>query len=224
MIDIRELAATAPKLHGETTHGLVAAALEWIDQRPRPQRTLETGCGLSTLVFIGRGDEHVCITPNADEPARVRAYCEEHDLDAGGVTFLIEPSEVVLPSLQVEPLDLVLIDGSHAFPNVFIDYFYASRLLAVGASLVIDDIHLWTGSVLKDFLLAEPEWALVKEWDGRTVAFRKLQDPRVCDWFDQPFVMQRSTPWRMRARMAASLVGQRDFATLANCARAMRQR
>ena len=40
--------------------------------------------------------------------------------------------------------------------------------------MVIDDVHLWTGKVLRDFLRSEPEWQLEEEWDGRTAAFRKL--------------------------------------------------
>jgi hypothetical protein len=108
----------------------------------------------------------------------------------------------------------VLIDGSHAFPHVFIDYFYSARSLRVGGTIVVDDVHLWTGNVLRDFLNSEPEWAMVEQWDGRTVAFRKLAELQPRDWFDQPYVFGRSTPSRARARMAWAMLKRRDMSTL----------
>jgi hypothetical protein len=44
----------------------------------------------------------------------------------GLVTFEINRSELALPALDPEPLDLVLIDGSHAFPHVFVDWMYTA--------------------------------------------------------------------------------------------------
>jgi hypothetical protein len=197
----------------------VRAALEWIDRLPRPIRTLETGCGLSTLVFILRGDDHVCITPDPDEAAQVRRYCDDHGLDDRRVTFHIDRSEFLLPTLEIDPLDLVLIDGSHSFPQVFIDYFYSAQSLRVGGTMVIDDVHLWTGKVLRDFLRTESEWEMVAEWDGRTVGFRKLAELQPRDWFDQPYVRDRSTLTRARMRMASSMLRQGDMRTLAHYAR-----
>ncbi len=221
---ISDLIANSPPLHGGTTHGLVGQALDWIDQLPRPLRTLETGCGISTLVFVRRGDQHLCITPDAGEAERVRAYCDQLGLDASNVRFMIERSEKALPPLDSELLDLVLIDGSHAFPHVFIDYFYASDRLVTGGLLVIDDIHLWTGKVLRDFLATEPNWTIVSEWEGRTVAFRKLSEPEPRDWFDQPYVRRRSSPWWARTRMTVSMLKRRDFGTLSGYVRGVIRR
>ena len=89
----------------------------------------------------------------------------------------------------------------------------------VSADMIVDDIHLWTGKVLRDFLSAEPEWQLLEEWDGRTVALRKVSALTSRDWFDQPYVRDRSTPTRTRFRMAVSLVKQRDLGTLLEYAR-----
>lgn len=218
---LERILANPPPLHGETTYSLLSAALRWIASLPRPLHTLETGCGLSTIVFALRDDDHVCITPYGTEPEAVQRYCAQEGIGTGTVTFLVHPSELVLPSLEIVPRDVVLIDGSHAFPHVFIDYFYAARLLRVGGTMIIDDVHLWTGNVLRHFMLSEPEWELMIVWDGRTVAFRKNVELTSRDWFDQPFVSARSTPWRARARMAASMLRKRDFATLARYARAL---
>src|SRR5690606_11492339 len=34
--------------------------------------TLETGAGLSTIIFAQQGGQHICITPSGDEIARIR--------------------------------------------------------------------------------------------------------------------------------------------------------
>lgn len=211
---IEQLLDHPPALHGDVTHSLVRPALDWIGRLPRPLRTFETGCGLSTLVFVLRGDQHACVTPYASEPHAVRQYCHQHGLDVSGVTFHVDRSEAVLPTLELGPLDLILIDGSHAFPQVFIDYFYSAQSLVVGGTLMVDDVHLWTGKVLRDFLFREPEWKAIDEWAGRTIAFCKVAQLRSCDWFDQPYVRQRSSPWRARGRMALSLLKKGDLETL----------
>jgi hypothetical protein len=213
------LTDSLPPIHGDTTFALLGAVIEWFDTLPRPLQTLETGCGLSTIAFIARGDEHICITPNAEEARRVRNYCQSHNIDITSCTFRLEPSEFVLPRLDVSLRDLILIDGSHSFPQVFIDFFYSAQLLKVGGILVVDDVHLWTGKVLRDFLSAEPDWERVEEWDGRTIAFRKERAIESRVWFDQPYVRSRSAPSRARMRMVISMVKNRDFATLANYVR-----
>ncbi len=80
----------------------------------------------------------------------------------------------MLPALDLGELDLVLIDGSHSFPQVFIDWFYVQEALKVGGAVIVDDVHVWTGRVLRDFLEAEPEWSLERRFQGRTVAIRKV--------------------------------------------------
>ena len=59
----------------------------------------------------------MCITPDAREADRIRQYCGDHGIDTSLLTFHHQPSERVLPKLDLEPLDLVLIDGSHSFPR-----------------------------------------------------------------------------------------------------------
>jgi hypothetical protein len=139
------------------------------------------------------------------------------------VTFHHELSERVLPALDPAPLDLVLIDGSHSFPQVFIDWFFTQRALKVGGTLLVDDVHIWTGRVLRDFLRAEPEWKLVERWAGRTVAFRKVahyDDGK--DWADQAYVWRRTRPETLgRARMAAGLLRSGDFKEFSRRVRAL---
>src|SRR4051812_38368056 len=175
-LTLRDLLADPPLVHGPEgsndliTHGLLEVVLEHLEAVVQPgHRTLETGCGLSTILFALRGAEHTCIVPNAQEVERVRGWCADHGVDDSGLHFEVAPSEQVLPSADLGELDLVLVDGSHSFPQVFMDWFFTQQALKVGGTLIVDDVHVWTGRVLRDFLDAEPEWSLERRFQGRTV-------------------------------------------------------
>jgi hypothetical protein len=44
--------------------------------RPKPgMKTLETGAGLSTIIFAGSGCQHTCIIPDEKLAYRIRDYC-----------------------------------------------------------------------------------------------------------------------------------------------------
>ena len=205
----------APALHGPAgadallTHGLLDEALGFIDRSVRDgDRTLETGSGYSTILFALRGAEHVCITPSQPEVDRIRAYCAQRGIPTDRLSVHVDVSERVLPGLDLGRLDLVLIDGSHSFPQAFLDWFFTASALKVGGLLVVDDVHVWTGKVLRDFLVAEPEWELLDEFGGRTAILRKTAqtDPdRV--WVDQPYVKRHSSLGaRMMARQSLSMI------------------
>jgi hypothetical protein len=227
---LADLLADPPLVHGPEgsnellTHGLLPNALAWIEANVRPgQRTLETGCGLSTCLFAIRGAQHTCVVPNQPEVDRIAAWCESHGVDASRLDFRVEPSERVLPQLSTGPLDLVLVDGSHSFPQVFLDWFYTQEALEVGGTLIVDDVHVWTGRVLRDFLAAEPEWELIEQWSGRTVAFRKVakvDTDRL--WTDQPYVWKRTQPGVAgRARMATAMLRSGEYGEVARRVRAV---
>jgi hypothetical protein len=200
-----------------TTFGLLPDALHWIVERCGPEhRTLETGCGLSTVAFALAGTEHRCVVPFASEPERVSEYCAQRGIDTGRVTFVVERSEEYLPRAgDLGPLDLALIDGSHSFPQVFIDWFYVADALRLGGHVIVDDTHVWTGRLLRDFLVAEQEWEIAQEWYGRAVAFRKIAETdRDKLWLDQPYVARRSSIVHQRRRTAADLLRSGDWRTL----------
>lgn len=200
-----------------TTFGLLPAALHWIVERVGAgDRTLETGCGLSTIAFAMTGAEHTCVVPEASEPERIRAYCAARGISTERCTFVVERSEEYLPRADgLGPLDVVLIDGSHSFPQVFIDWFYVADALAVGGHVIVDDTHVWTGHLLRDFLAAEQEWEIATEWYGRSVALRKVAETdRDKLWLDQPYVAARSSVPHQRRRTAADLARAREWGVL----------
>ncbi|MDD5194875.1 MAG: class I SAM-dependent methyltransferase [Candidatus Omnitrophica bacterium] len=156
-------------------------------------KTLETGAGLSTVIFALRGANHICVVPSKEEVDHVIEYCAQCKIPTQKINFYIERSENVIPALKFNGLDLVLIDGRHAFPTPFIDWYYTCDALKIGGKVIIDDTNVWTGRILKDFLLLEPEWKLIKDVPQRAAAFMKLKEGSHSKEFHlQPFVMLNS--------------------------------
>jgi hypothetical protein len=155
-------------------------------------RTLETGSGLSTVIFAMRKAHHTVVTPSTREAAAIREYARANQIGIESVDFVLEPSETYLPRCTLKDLDLVLIDGKHAFPWPFIDWFYTAEKLKVGGVCVIDDIHLESVLTLVNFLREEPRWEFVWELPRRTIAFRKLS-ATIHDvaWHQQPYISRR---------------------------------
>ncbi len=165
---------------------------------PPLTRTLETGSGLSTVLFAALGARHVCCTAGRDEADRVLAHCRTRGIDVDGLRFEIGASHRALPRLEVEGLevDLVLIDGSHAFPLPAVDWFYAGSMLRAGGLLVVDDVELPAVHVLARFLDADPRWTSV----GGTRKWRAWERQRGGtlseDWTEQLFYR---APWARAA-------------------------
>jgi predicted O-methyltransferase YrrM len=155
-------------------------------------RTLETGSGLSTIIFALRKAYHTAVTPSTREAAAILEYARANRISLERVDFVTEPSETYLPRSTLRDLDLVLIDGKHAVPWPFIDWFYAAEKLKVGGVCVIDDIHLESVRMLVNFLREEPRWEFVWESPRRTTAFRKLNATiHNVAWHQQPYISRR---------------------------------
>lgn len=213
---LQELLEQAPKFHTNAgrpwSWQLATEVLEFIDAHVSDgMTTLETGAGVSTVLFAARGAHHTAIAPAPEEFAGIRRFCEQHGVSLDRVTLHADRSEELLPGLAPVDLDLVLIDGSHAFPAPFIDWYYTAAALKVGGHLIVDDVQLWTGHVLKRFLDEEPGWGLRDFYAGRSAVFVKEHAfDGLPEWTDQPFVTRRSRPLEAsaRARHAVELIRQ----------------
>lgn len=139
---------------------------EYLAERcPPGTRTLETGLGISTVLFTSWGCEHTCVVPSEEEVQRCVEYLDERKIDRSQLTFHVGLSEEVLPQLEPSPLDLVFVDGGHGFPTAIIDFFYTAGRLMQGGWLVLDDMQLPSVRLgLVDFLELDPRWHL----EGRT--------------------------------------------------------
>jgi predicted O-methyltransferase YrrM len=225
------LISDPPHLHGVTAQGefhdwaLGPRALTILSEAIQAGwRTLETGAGVSTVLFALKQTYHTCVVPSSEEIARIQAFCSQHGISTSRLEFVEAASEEALPRLDPEPLDLVVIDGSHSFPSVFIDWYYTANRLKAGGWLFVDDTHLWTGRILRDFLRAEDAWTLVDEVPFRTAIFRKQRDVQsVRNWVYQPYVVSNSI--FTRRRRVETMLRDRDWQMLlSKLARRFRRR
>ena len=131
--------------------------------------SLETGIGFSTAVFSAFGWSHTGITPSRQEALGLENWLRFLNEDLYVKPKLItKPSYEVLPELSRQnaaSLDFALIDGNHAWPHVFLDYFYISLMLAPGAFLAIDDTNLDAPLGLLRYLQTRSYWSQVSSGD-----------------------------------------------------------
>ncbi len=221
---LEALLADPPKIHAHegkiVLWGLPTPVLEFLDRNvSQSSRTLETGAGLSTILFALKASTHTCVTPSPEEVTRIRNYCKEKNIPDKSVDFHLGFSTNVLPKLAAIELDLALIDGGHGFPTVFMDWYYISSWLKIGGLLIIDDLQIWTGGILKEFVNAEREWELIEIFENKTAVFVKKEE--YLPWKDfggQPYVIQQSqqggTP-ESKLRKGLRLMRRGQFVALA---------
>lgn len=153
---------------------------------PDGASTLETGLGVSTVLFAAWRCRHTCVVADEEEVERLSAYCSDRSIDITSVAFEMGRSADVLPGLALEAVDLVLIDGGHGFPTPVIDWFYGCRTLKVGGVVIVDDMQLPSVSdCLGRYLDLDPSWDLVAR-EQKWAAFRRASaEPLGGEWTTQ---------------------------------------
>lgn len=198
-------------------HSLSRPFLHWLYRNVETgARTVETGCGYSSVVFSMKQARHFVISPFSEEHTAIMEWCSDHGISIEQTQFIANRSQAVLPQMTEGEWDLILIDGDHAFPGPFIDWYYTVDRLKQGGRLIVDDTHLVTGQILRDFLRMERgRWQLEEEID-KTAIFRKISQGPVTDveWFGlQPFCGKRERSFLRRVgRKAARAMVHRDDA------------
>lgn len=157
---------------------------------------LETGAGLSTLVFLASGPSRlITIAPNRDLRERIETQIARLVLSRPSLEFHVGRSEDVLPGLATADagyVDLALIDGGHGMPTVFVDFCYINKILKMGGYLALDDVQLHSVRQLYLLLKHQPGFDVVADF-GKLVVFRKTDDRRFLpEWSKQPFVAYNS--------------------------------
>lgn len=197
-MDLETLLLHPPSLHADRSGNLVSwgageRLLRYMDQKLHEgDVTLETGAGLSTLVFAMKRCLHTAVVPDQGQVERILAWCAAHEIQTDTLTFKVDSSEKVLPILDPTPLDLVLIDGGHGFPIPMLDWFYAGRRLRPGGTLIVDDVQIWTGRVLYDVIAKEPQWRIDHKSALEFFAATRANTGPAGEWTDQPYVLHKS--------------------------------
>ena len=146
-MDLAEIIQEGPRLHMTKSGELITWEIshelkEFLYENVTEQwNTLETGAGISTLIFSIKGAKHTCIAPDKLLIERIEQYCRTKGISLRNMDFRVDCSEAVLPTMELENLDLVLIDGRHGFPAPFIDWYYTAGPLKINGLLIVDDVH-----------------------------------------------------------------------------------
>jgi hypothetical protein len=198
-MNINQLLEQPPKLHRdlndhEISWGISKGLITFLDKTLYSgMNCVETGAGISTIVFAMHGVVHKSIMPDVELATRISDFCDSNEIDTSNLSFYLGPSENILPDLELEELDIVLIDGRHGFPAPFIDWYYTAPALKIGGLVIIDDTDLWTGKVLRDFLDEDEHWEIVQDIDAKAAVFRKKgEGSHMREWHQQAFVRNHS--------------------------------
>jgi hypothetical protein len=214
--DLKAILSDPPKLHddrGQLISGWRIDDTTCFELNSRLKvglNTLETGAGLSTIIFAANGCQHTCVTPDKAEADRIRDYCRSANIDTSNVRFIIVKSSDIIHQLPRSEFDLILIDGCHGFPSIFVDFYYAAKLLKIGGTLIIDDMHIYTCQLAARFIQSDPGWNM--ELKTKRVAIGiKTADTIDVEWINQPFVVRRTSrntlirPWYFCLRVTKPL-------------------
>jgi hypothetical protein len=190
---VRKVMDSPPAVHRGAPAGVWStdrSCYEFLANHVRPgSRTLETGAGLSTVLFAAWGCDHLAVVPDPSEATAIEIYCREDCICTDSLTFDLRPSEVALPDrADSGELELVLIDGCHGFPSPIIDWFYAAGRLRREGVVVFDDVQLPQVSLLiETFIEPDDRW-LELETTSKWRAYRRMSEGSLGEeWFDQPF-------------------------------------
>ena len=173
------------------------SAIRRLLQKDKPTSTLEIGLafGASALTILATqrelrepgSFEHVAIDPYQAEAWKSAGLHSIHSAKlADGFTHIPEDSALALPSLvqHNKSFGLIYIDGSHIFENVFIDFFYCTRMLEMNGVVLFDDCtdknvrkvlgfidHNYSEILARENVVAEPT---AKQRIGHALGFQQL--------------------------------------------------
>lgn len=192
---IRTVLADPPLVHRQEqgVWSTEESAYDLMASHAAPEtRSLETGLGVSTVLFAIWGTSHTCIVPSQNEVDNCRNYLDERGISHERMNFIVASSTDVLPSMKGE-IDLFLIDGCHGWPAPIIDWFYGAALLRQGGILLLDDTNLTSVSLgLVTFLRNDPRWSAVRR-TAKWSAYRREGTGSLTEEFSsQPFL--RTSP------------------------------
>ncbi len=126
--------------------------------------TLETGAGYSTVIFAALAQHHICITPDKHGAELVQQYMDRVGIPAAKVTFILEPSDIALPKLQLSnKVDFAFVDGCHGYPFPALDWHYIDLQLETGGIIGFDNTELRSVRVHCEFLEFNQSYRLLDE-------------------------------------------------------------
>lgn len=174
MLDDR-LIARALQFH--PWDAMAPAALEAIAKRGPFQFSAETGCGGSTILFSHISQYHTAFAIEGTDRT-ITGLRQHSDFRHEHVVFIEGESKRTLPAQTFDsPLDLVLLDGPHAYPLPQVEFAYLFPHVRAGGWIALDDIQIPSVYQLFEFMRRET-CLVLEEVAVRTAFFRKTHEPK----------------------------------------------
>ena len=150
---LAQIIEISPSLHSATTFpAKVLGAIARHASQRAIQRSAETGSGASTLLFSHLSAHHTVFAFDGGSGS-VRNVRSSSLLRENVVRFVEGPTQRTLPRQHSdEKLQVVLLDGPHAYPFPDLEYYFLYPHLDTGGLLILDDIHIPTVNHLFRFL------------------------------------------------------------------------
>jgi hypothetical protein len=144
---------------------------------PKELRIVETGAGLSTLLFMSMGLQVVSFSLS-DVIDRITAFLSENSIEASWLPCA-GFSEFAVPRYfesQDQGHEFALIDGNHAIPSVFADFIHLSSKLKRSGLLFVDDTQLPGPQGLCRFMEKFPERWRLRRSLNKLSCYEKISD------------------------------------------------
>jgi len=178
---------------------------------PEPlHHTAETGTGRSTLLFSHLSPDHLVFAKDDQgDGDSLKLVRSSSLLRSSAATFVVGPTQLTLPACQLpQALDLVLLDGPHAFPFPQLEYYYFYPRIRPGGLLILDDIQIPHIAGMAKLLRDDDMWHLNAVVDDTAFYTRTLSptlDPTGDGWWLQGFNRRsRAAALRHRVRLGAT--------------------
>jgi precorrin-6B methylase 2 len=153
---------------------MAPGALSAILKRGPFRSSIETGCGGSTIVLSHASNRHTAFAIDGQDRT-ITELRTRSDLRAENVIFVEGETKDTVPRYQFEgEVDLVLLDGPHAYPLPQLEFAYLFPRIKTGGWLVVDDIQIPSVYELFRFLRKESS-VVLEEVAIRTAFFRRVR-------------------------------------------------
>lgn len=185
-------------------HAFSSETLKHVESRLPPliERSAETGCGKSTVLFSNLSLQHhvFCIDDTGEAGSSVDFYrrCSLTRLDR--LVEIFGPTQQTLPKFDFSDVyDVVLLDGPHGFPFPELEYFYFYPRIKQFGVLVVDDVNIPSIGRMAEIILEDEMWDFEALIEG-TLLLRRTDsptfDPSGDGWWEQHFNRSRVSPER----------------------------
>lgn len=166
--------------------------------------SVETGCGKSTMLIAQFSRWHRAFTADSEDILRPARNSEI--LPGCNVEFVVGPTQRTLPGYTFsKPIQLILLDGPHAYPFPELEYYFLYPHLDAGGLLILDDVDIPTvRNMLK--ILKSDAMFIHLETVGKTAFLQRTDaptfDPYGDGWAYQGYNAPKIKSMKLMSRLA----------------------